>query len=122
MMKMSVPIGDLSIIGSPKSQKKARQTVSTYGNMYNRKAMNISPSISVRGENLDDALMDVEKYLDDAFISGLNEVTIIHGRGEGILKDGIRAALKRNRHVKSLRPGAYNEGGEGVTIVKFKEK
>jgi DNA mismatch repair protein MutS2 len=122
MMKMSVPIGDLSIIGSPKSQKKARQTVSTYGNMYNMKAMNISPSISVRGENLDDALMDVEKYLDDAFISGLNEVTIIHGRGEGILKDGIRAALKRNRHVKSLRPGAYNEGGEGVTIVKFKEK
>ena len=122
IMKMSVPLSDLSPIGSTKSQKKARQKVSTYGNMYSMKAMNISPSLSVRGENLDDALMDVEKYLDDAYISGLHEVTIIHGRGEGILRDGIRAALKRNKHVKSLRSGAYNEGGEGVTIVKFKEK
>ncbi|HKK96075.1 MAG TPA: endonuclease MutS2 [Anaerovoracaceae bacterium] len=122
IMKMTVPIADLTIIGSTKSQKKGRQKVQSYGSMYNVKAMNISSSISVRGENLDEALMNVDKYLDDAFISGLKEVTIIHGRGEGILKDGIRAALKRNKHVKSARPGIYNEGGEGVTIVKFKEK
>ena len=64
--------------------------------------------------------MDVEKYIDDAFISGLGEVTIIHGRGEGILSKGIRAALRKNKNIKDYRRGAFDEGGEGVTVVKFK--
>ena len=84
------------------------------------KAQSISMSTNVQGENLDDATMDVEKYLDDAYIAGLKEVTIIHGRGEGVLKDGLRKYLKRNKHVASFRAGNYNEGGEGVTIVKLK--
>ena len=89
--------------------------------MYKQKAMSISITCNVQGQNLEDACFHVDKYLDDAYMAGLKEVTIIHGRGEGILKDGIRSQLKRNRHVASFRKGAYNEGGEGVTIVKLKE-
>ena len=64
--------------------------------------------------------MDVEKYIDDAFISGLNEATIIHGRGEGILSKGIRAELRKNKHVKEYRRGGFDEGGDGVTVIKLK--
>ena len=64
--------------------------------------------------------MDVEKYIDDVYMAGLEKVTIIHGRGEGILKNGIRDMLRHNKSVKSFKPGAYNEGGEGVTIVTMR--
>ena len=65
--------------------------------------------------------MDVEKYIDDAFISGLEEVTVIHGRGEGILRKGVQEALKRHKNVKSFRKGGYSEGGDGVTVIKLKQ-
>ena len=74
----------------------------------------------VRGQNADEALDHVSKYLDDAFMAGLKEVTIVHGRGEGILMKTIRDELKRNKHVKGFRRGNYNEGGDGVTIVTLK--
>ena len=77
-------------------------------------------AFSESGKSLDDAVMDVEKYIDDAFISGLEEVTIIHGRGEGILRKGIQEALKRNKNVKGFRKGSYHEGGDGVTVVKLR--
>ena len=79
-------------------------------------------TLNVQGENLDSARMDVDKYIDDAYVAGLEEVTIIHGRGEGILSKGLRQYLKKNRHVSSFRPGKYNEGGEGVTIVKLRKE
>ena len=81
----------------------------------------VSTSINVVGKNLEDATMEVEKYLDDAYMAGLKEVTVIHGRGQGILKEGLRQLFKRNKLVGAFRKGSYNEGGEGVTIVKLKE-
>ena len=81
----------------------------------------VGVSVDVRGQNLEDAIYQTEKYLDDAFMAGLKEVTVIHGRGEGILQSGIRQALKKNRHVEEFRPGEYNEGGQGVTIVQLKK-
>lgn len=118
MMKIGVNLSDIMLIdsGKPKKKKKA----SGYGRLYKSKAQTISASIDVRGKNMDDAVMDVEKYIDDAFISGLKEVTVIHGRGEGILRRGIQDMLKRNKNVDSFRNGGFNEGGDGVTVVKLK--
>ncbi len=119
IMKASVNISDLVLINDGTKKKKEKKP-SKYGSLYKHKAQNISISINVQGENLEDAVMDVDKYLDDAYIAGLKEVTVIHGRGEGILKAGLRDLFKRHNHVDSYRKGAYNEGGDGVTIVKLK--
>jgi len=122
IMKMSASLKDLMLINDGTKKKKAVQPkTSKYGSLYKEKAMNVSVNCNVQGQNLEDACMNVEKYLDDAYMAGLKEVTIIHGRGEGILKDGIRAMLRKNKLVASHRKGGYNEGGEGVTIVKLKE-
>ena len=118
LLKINVNLDNISIIQDG-SKKKDTKT-SRYGSLYRSKVQSITPSINVRGSLLDDAIMDVDKYLDDAYIAGLKEVTIIHGRGEGILREGIHQMLKHHKHVAKYRKGAYNEGGDGVTIVEFK--
>jgi DNA mismatch repair protein MutS2 len=98
------------------TKKKAQLKKSKYASLYKYKTEEVATSINVIGKNLDDAVMDVEKYLDDAYISGLPEVTIIHGRGAGILREGLTQMFKSHKHVDAFRKGNYNEGGDGVTI------
>ncbi len=119
-MKVKSNVDDLKLIIDGKS-KLPSGGKTTYGQIYRTKARNISISINVQGQNLDDATDDVDKYLDDAYIAGLNEVTIIHGRGEGVLLSGLRNLLKSHKHVAGFRKGSYNEGGDGVTIVQIKQ-
>jgi DNA mismatch repair protein MutS2 len=64
--------------------------------------------------------MNVDKYLDDAYLGSLPQVTIIHGKGTGVLRAGIMQLLKRHSHVKSYRSGGFGEGGIGATIVEIK--
>ena len=118
-MKFGVNVRDIMLIDRPKPKAASRKGASG-GAVYRQKAKTVSTSIDVRGKNLEDALMDVEKYIDDAFISGLPEVTVIHGRGEGILSKGLRAAMRKNKNVKEYRRGGFDEGGDGVTVVKLK--
>lgn len=80
----------------------------------------VSPEISVRGQTVDEALMNVDKYLDDAFLAGLKQVTIIHGKGTGALREAIHQYLRHHPHVNSFRLGKYGEGESGVTIVEIK--
>ena len=79
--------------------------------------MNVNTSINIRGMVVDNAVETLDKYIDDAVISGLSEITIIHGKGTGMLRNGVQQFLKTNRNVKSFRLGRYGEGEDGVTIV-----
>lgn len=99
----------------PAPAKKTTVQAKT-GNM----SRTVPMSCDVRGMNLDEAEDVVERYLDEAVLAGLNEVTVIHGKGTGVLRAGLRQSLKRNKHVKSSRPGMYGEGEDGVTVVTLK--
>ncbi len=120
MMKVNAHVDDIMLIDQKRPSSNHSKRSGRYGSLYRQKAQVVSTSIDVRGKNLDDAIMVVEKYIDDAFLSGLSEVTVIHGRGEGILSKGIRAMLRRSKHVKDYRRGGFDEGGDGVTVVRLK--
>jgi DNA mismatch repair protein MutS2 len=95
---------------------------SRYAKIVVRKMGGVSPSIDLHGKALDEAEMLVEKYLDDAILARMHEVMICHGRGEGILREGIRRMLKKNKHALKFRAGNYDEGGDGVTVVTLSNK
>ncbi len=127
-MKVNVKVSDLMLIDVTRKKVKEEFRGSKYGSkssgfgtMYRTKSQNISLSINIVGKNKDDAIMDVDKYLDDAFMAHLETVTIIHGRGEGILRNAVADLCKRHKHVDSYRTGKYNEGGNGVTVVTLKK-
>ena len=97
-------------------EKKARTEV---GKIKMSKSMSVSPECNLIGKRVDEALPILEKYLDDAYLAHLPQVTIIHGRGTGALRDAVHQYLKRLRYVKSYRVGGFGEGDHGVTIVEF---
>ena len=116
IMKMTLPFKSLQQI-----QKDKKSTVTkTTRKIISEKSGKVKGEVDLRGMNLEEAIMEVEKYLDDACVAGLETVTIIHGIGTGVLKKGLQDILKRNKHVKSKRPGEYGEGGAGVTIVTLR--
>ncbi len=116
VLKMKVKKSDLVKIKSDEEEKQRTNT----SRMIKLKTSSINPVIDLRGLNLDEALLELDKYLDDAFMSNLNEVQVIHGKGTGVLREGITQFLKKHKHVKDYRLGTFNEGGDGVTIVTFK--
>jgi DNA mismatch repair protein MutS2 len=83
------------------------------------KSTSIHPEINLIGKTVDEALFELDKYLDDAYLAHLPQVTVIHGRGTGALKNAIHKHLKKIKYVKSFRVGGFGEGDNGVTIVEF---
>ncbi len=90
------------------------------GKIKMSKSSSIHPDINLIGKTVDEALPELDKYLDDAYLAHLPQVTIIHGRGTGALKNAVHAHLKKLKYVKSYRVGGFGEGDHGVTIVEFK--
>ncbi|MBR0089438.1 MAG: Smr/MutS family protein, partial [Clostridia bacterium] len=87
---------------------------------FESKSKNVSTEVDVRGQSLDEAWMNVEKFLDDCYLAGISPVSIIHGKGTGILRKGIQENLRKHRYVTSYRRGRFGEGEDGVTIVELK--
>jgi DNA mismatch repair protein MutS2 len=120
ILRSQVHISDLSIIEEPlTATERQRQRTST-GKMKMGKAMTVSPELNLLGKTVDEAIAELDKYLDDAYLSHLSPVRIVHGKGTGALRAGVHNYLKRQKHVKSYRLGAFGEGDAGVTIVEFK--
>ncbi|MGL5312384.1 MAG: endonuclease MutS2 [Peptostreptococcaceae bacterium] len=116
IMKMTLPFKSLQ-----KVKKDVKTTVTkTTRSIIKAKSGRVKSEVDLRGMNLEEAIMEVDKYLDDAYVAGLESVIIIHGIGTGVLKSGLQDILRRNKHVKSQRAGQYGEGGAGVTVVTLK--
>ena len=120
ILRSQIHISDLEIIEEPMTMtEKQRQRTST-SKMKMGKSMSVSPEINLLGKTVDEALAELDKYLDDAYLAHLSPVRIVHGKGTGALRTGIHNYLKRLKYVKSYRLGAFGEGDAGVTIVEFK--
>lgn len=114
IMKISVKLKDLRKAEKTKEEKvrKKREVKLNLRSVESR--------LDLRGLDAEEACYRTDKYLDEAYMSNLGEVTIVHGKGTGILRKAINDMLKRHPHVKSYRLGAYGEGGDGVTMVELK--
>jgi DNA mismatch repair protein MutS2 len=113
-----VNIKDLEAI---EEEKKAQTDNSTRsGKIKMSKSATIHPEINLIGKTVDEALAELDKYLDDAYLARIPTVTVIHGRGTGALRNAVHSFLKKSKYVKDFRVGGYNEGNTGATIVEFK--
>lgn len=119
IIKMDVHVTNLRIAEENKSKELADKYVRNT-RAFESKSKNVSTEVDVRGQNLEEAWMNVEKFLDDCYLAGISPVSIIHGKGTGILRKGLQGYMKKHRYVKSFRNGRYGEGEDGVTIVELK--
>lgn len=117
IMKMNVKLSDLRKLSSNVSTSKSTGKVTTE---KSSKTKVISPEINVIGQNVDEAIYVIDKYLDNCASANISPVRIVHGKGTGKLREGIHSFLKKHPHVKSFRIGTFGEGEMGVTVVEIK--
>ena len=89
------------------------------GKLKMSKSLSVSPEINLIGKTVDEALMELDKYLDDAYLAHLKSVRIVHGKGTGALRKAVQGHLKRQKYIKSFHLGEFGEGDAGVTIAEF---
>lgn len=116
-MKMNIKLSDLrkSLTNTVKVKETGKVTTNKES-----KAKTVSPEINVIGQNVDEAIYVIDKYLDNCASANISPVRIVHGKGTGKLREGIHSFLKKNPHVKSFRIGTFGEGEMGVTVVEIR--
>ena len=120
ILRSQVNISDLELIDEPVIKTPALSRTGQ-GKIKMSKSASVSTEINLLGKTVDEAIAELDKYLDDAYIAHLSSVRIVHGKGTGALRQGVHNYLKRQKHVASYRLGAFGEGDAGVTIVEFKK-
>lgn len=117
IMKMKVNVSDLEFLSSAPDQPAPALRKAT--TVKRTRDENIRSELDLRGANLEEAIMETDRFIDEAFLGNLGQIYIIHGKGTGVLRTGIQEYLRKHRHVKSYRLGNYNEGGAGVTVAEL---
>lgn len=117
ILRSAVSYKNLELLDQEKPKEQVGKSAQVKSNFL--KSATISPEINLLGKTVDEALTELDKYLDDAYLSKLSQVTIIHGKGTGALRNAIHNYLRKQKHIKSFRSGAYGEGEAGVTIVEL---
>ena len=119
IMRTSVNVKDLALIEEATITAPTLQRTNS-GKIKMSKVTGISTEINLLGRTVDEAICELDKYLDDAYLAHLPSVRVVHGKGTGALRSAVHSHLKRQKHVKEFRLGEYGEGDAGVTIVTFK--
>jgi DNA mismatch repair protein MutS2 len=117
IMKMKVHVTDIEPVrASAQKQKQVQANTATIKRPVDEQ---VRRELDLRGSSLEDSLLEVDRLLDEAVLSNLHQVYIIHGKGTGVLRSGIQEFLRKHKYVKSFRLGSPGEGGAGVTVVEF---
>lgn len=119
LLRTKVNISDIELLPQKKAAPE-KKTHSGGGKIRMEKSAGIHQEVNLIGMTVDEAIPVLGKYLDDAYLAHLSQVTVIHGRGTGALRKAVHNHLKRTKYVKSFRLGEFGEGDMGVTIVEFK--
>ncbi len=120
ILRSLVNIKDIQLLDEPAVTGPAISNKTGSGKIRMSKSSSISPEVNLIGMTVDEAMPVLDKYLDDAYLSHLNQVRVVHGRGTGALKAAVHKRLKKLKYVKEFRLGEFGEGDTGVTIVTFK--
>lgn len=115
ILKMKVPTDELTKVEAPEDKEPKRHIV----NVSNRGPA-ISPTLDLRGKRYEEAMHDLDQYMDEALLANYPTVTIIHGKGTGAIRNGVQEYLKQHRQIKSYKYAPPEAGGDGATIVVFK--
>ncbi|MFC4810774.1 endonuclease MutS2 [Paenibacillus sp. GCM10023250] len=118
ILKMKVALSDLELVKG--AEKSKTQQPKLAASLKRTRDENVRSELDLRGSNLEEAILEVDRFLDESFLAGFGQVYIIHGHGTGVLRSGISDFLRRHKHVKSYRLGKYGEGGAGVTVAELK--
>ena len=119
IMQMKVNMKNLSLLKANKVKEIPKYRKTGAGKIKVSKTQGVGTEINVLGMTVDEAVGEIDKYIDDAYLANLSQITIIHGKGTGALRIGIHKYLKKNSHIKSYRLGVYGEGENGVTIIEL---
>lgn len=120
ILRSQVNISDLEIIEEPSAYAPQNMKRTSSGKLKMGKSLTVRPEINLLGKTVDEAVSELDKYLDDAILSHLNVVRVVHGKGTGALRKGIHNFLRRQKHVASYRLAEFGEGDAGVTVVELK--
>ena len=120
ILRTQVNIKDLVLLEDDATTSSKKSAKTGAGKIRMSKASSISAEIMLIGKTVDEAIMTLDKYLDDAYLSHLSTVRVVHGKGTGALRNAVHQHLRRIKYVDSFHLGEFGEGDSGVTIVQFK--